>query len=219
LQAHETRRFKVVTSLYRAVPPLKYWGLRRGYLTRTGWIRSNWAKDAVDASGDPLPWLPYPAIEFLRSRVQPSMRVFEYGSGQSTRWWARHVESVHAVEDDSTWFGRVADALPGNVDLRLADSSGKGYAQSISERETTFDIVVIDGAVRNECARACVAFLAPDGVIVWDNTEEPNAFGEGLEFLGEQGFRRLDFCGIGPMNMDQWATSVLYRPGQNCFGI
>jgi hypothetical protein len=218
MQAHETLKFKLVTRLYRAIPPLKYWGLRRGYLTRTGWVKSNWVRDTVDASGDPLPWLTYPAIEFLAGRVQRSMKVFEYGSGQSTRWWARHVESVHSVEDDTAWFERISGALPGNVDLRLADAAG-GYAKSISERGEIFDVVVIDGSVRNQCARECVAFLARDGVIVWDNTEEPNVFGEGLKFLGEQGFRRLDFHGIGPLNMDPWATSVLYRPNQNSFGI
>ena len=147
------------------------------------------------------------------------MKVFEYGSGQSTRWWARQVDSVHAVEDDRVWFERVSSALPGNADLRLADPSNGGYAQSISERGTIFDVVVIDGSVRNECARECLAFLATDGVIVWDNTEEPNVFGEGLKFLSERGFRRIDFHGLAPLNMDPHTTSVLYRPDQNSFGI
>jgi hypothetical protein len=218
MQAHETLRYRLVTDLYRALPPLKYWGMRRGYLTRTGWVKSNWARDAVDASGDPLPWLTYPAIEFLAGRVQRSMKVFEYGSGQSTRWWARQVESVHSVEDDTEWFERISGALPGNVDLRLADAAG-GYAQSIGERGEIFDVVVIDGSVRNECARECVSYLAPDGVIVWDNTEEPNVFGEGLDFLTAAGFRRIDFHGLAPLNMDAHATSVLYRPGQNGFRI
>jgi Methyltransferase domain len=218
-QAREALKYRLITAVYRAVPPLRYWGVRRGYLMRIGWVRSNWARTPVDASGDPLPWLTYPAIDFLHGRIQPSMKVFEYGSGQSTRWWARHVESVHAIEDDSEWFERVSADLPSNVDLRFADSSGDDYARSIGERGEVFDVVVIDGSARNDCARECVAFLAPDGVIVWDNTEEPNIFGEGLEFLSRNGFRRIDFHGMTPLNMDPHATSVLYRPGQNSFEI
>ena len=215
--AHTALKFKLLTALYHRLPPLRYWGLRRGYLKRTGWIRSGWAGAPVDVSGHPLPWYTYPAIDFLRSRVQPSMRVFEYGSGQSTRWWARHVEILHAVEDDREWFERVCADLPGNVDIRFADSAGDEYARSISERGEVFDVVVIDGSVRNDCAGECLASLASDGVIVWDNTEEPNVFGEGLDLLRGNGFHRIDFHGLGPLNMDLWATSVLYRPGQNSF--
>jgi hypothetical protein len=218
-QAHETLKFKLLTDLYRAIPPLKYWGLRRGYLTQTGWVKSGWARAPVDAAGDPVPWLPYPAIAFLSARLKPSMKVFEYGSGHSTRWWARHVQIVHAVEDDRSWFELIAGELPGNVDLRLADSSGPDYARSIGDRGDVFDVVVIDGSVRNDCARECLASLAPDGVIVWDNTEEPNIFGEGLELLRANGFRRIDFHGLAPLAMDPHATSVLYRPGHNNFEI
>jgi hypothetical protein len=147
------------------------------------------------------------------------MKVFEYGSGHSTHWWARRVEVLHGVEDDRVWFEFVSAGLPGNVDLRFADTSQGEYARSIGERGEIFDVVIIDGSMRNECASECLAFLAPDGVVVWDNTEEPNIFGPGLELLEKNGFHRIDFHGIGPLNMDPWATSVIYRPGQNCFGI
>jgi hypothetical protein len=211
--------FRAVTALYRVAPPLKHWGIRRGYLTRSGWIKSNWTRAPVDASGEPLPWYTYPAIEFLGGRIKPSMRVFEYGSGQSTRWWARHVAEVHAVEDDREWFDRVARTLPANVDLRYADSAGDGYVRSIAERGAPFDVVVIDGSVRDECARECIASLTPEGVVVFDNTEEPQLFGAGLGHLADSGFRRIDFYGVAPLNMDATATSVLYRPGRNCFGL
>ncbi len=216
---HETLKFRLITGLYSAVPPLKYWGVRQGYLRRVGWVRSNWARAPVDAAGDPLPWLTYPAIDFLRTRVRPTMKVFEYGSGQSTRWWARQVAMVHSVEDDAAWYRRVSADVPENVDLRLASSSDGAYARSIGERGEIFDIVVIDGSVRNECARAALPCLAPSGVIVWDNTEDPELFRDGLEFLASNGFKQVDFFGLAPLNMDPHATAILYRPGDNCFGM
>jgi hypothetical protein len=210
--------FKVVTNLYRVVPPLRYWGLRRGYLKRTGWIKSGWDGVPVDADGQALPWYTYPAIAFLEGRVRPTMNVFEYGSGQSTHWWARNAGSVNAVEDDPAWFDLISTELPPNVDLQFAQSEDE-YANSIATRGTRFDVVVIDGSVRNLCAKSCVEYLAPDGVIVWDNSEMPAMFDEGLDFLRELGFQRLDFHGLGPLNMDPWATSVLYRPSTNSFQI
>jgi hypothetical protein len=210
---------RLLTRLYELFPPLKYWGVRRGYLKRVGWIRCGWARAPVDASGDPLPWYTYTAIDFLSSRVQLSMKVFEYGSGQSTRWWAKHVEKVHAVEDDRDWLTRVLNQLPGNVDLRFASSSGDAYARSIDQRGERFDVVVIDGSVRNDCAKECIQSLTPDGVIVWDNAEQSALFSEGLGFLEEAGFHRIDFNGLGPLNMDPWTTSILYRPGTNSLGI
>jgi hypothetical protein len=211
-------KYKLLTKIYRRFPPLKYWGLRRAYLKSNGWVQSGWADAPVDSDGDPLPWYTYPSIDFLRTRIKPEMTVFEYGSGQSTRWWARHSESVHAIEDDKEWFTRVRDDLPANVDLRFAGSEEE-YLASIGERGEKFDIVVIDGSFRNACARVCLDAMRPDAVVVWDNTEEPNSFGEGLEYLRKKGFNKIDFHGLGPLNMHAWATSVLYRPKKNNFGI
>jgi len=212
-------KHRVCGELYTRFPPLKYWGLRRAYLTNSGWVRSGWERAPVDAAGNPLPWYTYAGIAFLEGRVRPGMRVFEYGSGQSTRWWANCVTQVDAVEHDATWIARLSGTLPANVDLRFAPTEGGAYARSAVERNTRYDVIVIDGSDRNSCARACLDALAEDGVVVWDNTEEPHAFGEGLELLRVAGFRRLDFHGLGPLNMDTWCTSILYRPAANCFGI
>jgi len=211
--------YRIIDSLYTRVPPLKYWGLRRGYLAKSGWVKSGWAHAPVTAGGAPLPWYTYAAIEFITPRLRPEMRVFEYGSGQSTRWWSGLAARVDAVEDDPAWMAKVSEGLPANVDLRFARSGGDDYARSVLERDARFDVVVIDGSDRNHCAEVCLEAIAGDGVIIWDNTEEPNVFGPGLEVLRAAGFHRIDFHGLGPLNMDSWCTSVLYRREANCFNI
>lgn len=210
---------RVLGRVYRLAPPLKYWGLRKAYLKRTGWVRSGWANAPVDAHGGPLPWYTYPCIAFLEGRVRPEMRVFEYGSGQSTRWWAARVQHVDSVEDDKTWFERVSTDIPGNVDLRFASSDGDAYERSALDRGKRFDVVVIDGSHRDECAHATLEVIDDRGVVIWDNTQKPGVFSEGLGTLEAAGFRRVDFFGIGPLNMDPWCTTVLYRPGANCFNL
>lgn len=211
--------FDLITWLYRRVPFLKYWGLRRGYLTATGWVASNWANAPVARSGAPVAWYTYPALAFLADRIKPEMRVFEFGSGNSTRWWAEQASMVHAVEDDRAWYDRlVASGLPESIDLRY-EVDEDAYVQSIAARGLSFDVVVIDGSHRNECTFACLPWLAPEGVVVWDNSEQKQLFRPAHDFLAEHGFRRIDFHGIAPLNMDAHATSVFYRPASNCFGI
>jgi len=210
---------RVLGQVYRRFPPLKYWGLRKGYLKRVGWVQSGWANAPVDADGRPLPWYTYPCIAFLEGRVKPDMRVFEYGSGQSTRWWASRVARVDSVEDDESWMTRVSEDLPDNVDLRFAPSEDGAYARSALDRDTRFDVIVIDGSDRNGCARVCLEALDEQGVIIWDNTQVPAAIRPGLDTLAAAGFLRLDFFGLGPLNMDPWCTSVLYRPAANCLRL
>ena len=41
---------------------------------------------------------------------------------------------------------------------------------------------------------------------------------EGYEFLLTNGFKRLDFWGMGPINPYSWCTSIFYRK-ENCLEI
>lgn len=86
-------------------------GLERLFLEPSGWKRSYLAQKPVDKDGNPLPWYTYGAIEFLSAIVRPHMKVFEYGSGQSTLWWSR-MASVSAVEHDSEWFQQISASVP-----------------------------------------------------------------------------------------------------------
>lgn len=86
-------------------------GLDRLFLEPSGWKRSYLAQKPVDKDGNPLPWYTYGAIEFLSAIVRPHMKVFEYGSGQSTLWWSR-MASISAVEHDSEWFQQISALVP-----------------------------------------------------------------------------------------------------------
>lgn len=66
-------------------------------------------------TGEPLdeaqPWLTFGAIDFLESRLDKSMRVFEYGCGGSTIFFASRAGQVCAVEHDARWSRRVIQKL------------------------------------------------------------------------------------------------------------
>jgi hypothetical protein len=189
---------------------------KEAYLTRTGWTNSRRQKVAVDASGEPLPWYTYPAIRFLADRLPKGISVFEYGTGYSTLWWSRRASEVIGCEHDHAWFQRIAELAPSNVKIthRALDD---GYARSAVDTGRKFDVIAIDGRRRVECARNAVHALSDDGIIVWDNSDR-DKYNEGYDILKQNGFGRIDFWGIGPLNVREWSTAVFYRP-LNCLGI
>lgn len=201
------------TGLYAA-----YSLLTQGPLREDGWLRSFREGSPVDATGRPVPWLSYPAIEFLAARVRPEWRVFEYGAGASTRWWAGRVAEVSSVEHDREWYERVKDGLPAHVTLRHVPLEyGGDYARSAAAHPGRFDVVVIDGRDRVNCARAALTALSPAGVIVWDNSDRAE-YAEGHALLAAAGFRWVPFVGMAPVFNQKTETAVYYRDG-NVLGL
>lgn len=189
-----------------------------GYLKEKGWVNSAIAAMPVDAAGQPIPWYTYGSIDFLVGRVKSGMRVFEYGSGNSTLWWSRRTRQVVSCEHDRLWHAVMQPQVPANVEYLLADlGDGDRYAGSAARQSEPFDVIVIDGRDRVRCAMASLTALKPEGVVVWDNSDR-SEYDAGYRFLVDQGFRRLDFWGLGPINAYGWCTSIFYRPG-NCFDL
>jgi hypothetical protein len=190
---------------------------RHSYLRASGWWNSVLTGQCVGAQGEALPWITYPCIKFLEERVGPEMAVFEFGSGNSTLWWATRVAKVISCEDDPAWYQRMKSALPANAALILADAAGGEYANTIFGHQSAFDIVVIDGSDRVMCASNALGALKDDGIIIWDNSDRAE-YVDGFRMLASQGFRRLDFAGMAPLVMFESVTSIFYRQ-RNCLAI
>jgi len=75
-----------------------------GYLKEIGWIESFKMKMPVDKDLKPIPWMTYPFIDFISDRLRPDMEIFEYGSGNSTLWFADRVKRVDVIEHDEKWY-------------------------------------------------------------------------------------------------------------------
>jgi hypothetical protein len=67
--------------------------------------------NSVDKFGNPIPWYTYPATEYLSHLDFSRLTVFEYGSGNSTLWWAKRAKSVFSVEDDKDWFEKISNNI------------------------------------------------------------------------------------------------------------
>ena len=179
-------------------------------LSATGWLDSLFLARPVGAEGRPVPWLACPAIEFLEARITPGFRVFEWGSGHSTLWWAERAAEVRAVEDDPTWAQDLAGRLPPHAGVtHLAD--GPEYANAIRRFPAAyFDLVTIDGKSRAACARVAPEFVKPDGMIVYDNSDRRGER-DGIAALDAAGWLRIDFFGLAQGTLYRNCTSVFFR--------
>jgi hypothetical protein len=187
-------------------------------LIEDGWFRSFNKKESVDKNGNPIPWLTYSAIKFIETRLKKEFKIFEYGCGNSTIWFSKKVHSIISVEHDETWMNYVKGRLPDNAMVFLYElNNNHDYAKSIQNFQKKFHIIIIDGRERNDCVKYCIEQLTNDGVIIFDNTQVTD-YMEGIDFLVNQGFKKIDFEGILPIVSYNNTTSIFYK-NDNCFNI
>ena len=186
--------------------------LDKNYLSTTGWSQSALWKTAIDANGDPIPWLTYPAIHFLSQRLDSDKMVFEYGSGNSTLWFSAHCKSVCSVEHDAIFYETLQKKVKGNnkIQLKQVALDEQQYPSSIELFDGPFDVIVIDGRFRNRCAKCSLSKLSKRGIIVFDNSERPY-YKEGREFLNSHDLKEIQFRGLTPGSTGGSQTSVFYR--------
>jgi hypothetical protein len=160
----------------------------------------DWA--AVDGEGRPIPWITYPAIEYLKQLDLSQARVFEYGSGNSSIFWASRCRELVTVEDNREWMDSVRPRLPANA--KYLFRTGEEYPRTILETEDRYDVVVVDGSRRKSCAMCAVERLKDTGFIVVDNSDW---LPETTAFLRGRGFIQVDMTGFGPINGYTLTTS------------
>lgn len=196
-----------------------YYFLQKNHLTKSGWKKSAVGRLPVDRNGQVLPWLTYSIIYFLEGRLQKSFSVFEFGSGNSTLWFSRFVKQVISIEHDHNWYQKMGSFYEqiANIEYSFKQLESGTYQNEILKYHKAFDIIVIDGRERVACSLNSLNALKDNGVVIWDNSDREE-YSKGYNFFLENGFKRLDFYGMGPISAHSWCTSVFYRTN-NCLNI
>ena len=126
------------------------------------------------------PWLTVAAIAALESLLKPTDVGFEWGSGRSTRWFARRVAHLTSIESNRAWLNRVSQMLSAeqrtNVELKwiTCDEADReqldAYVSAIDAfDEASLDLVLVDGLARDACALRAVDKIRPGGLLIIDN--------------------------------------------------
>jgi len=207
------------------------------YLQNTGWNKSIKLKACVGSKGNPIPWYTYPAIRMLNKLVKPEYDVFEYGAGNSSKWYSKKVKSLISVEHNSEWhkkvnlkttilvpenskrnekhYGKIEPfyKLVQDKDLDRHDRTVPfmSYACEILNYDKKFDIVVVDGAARVLATWLAIQKVKDGGFIVFDNSDRATRYKKCFEWLKGFGFARIDFWGPGPLNPYEWCTSIFTK--------
>jgi hypothetical protein len=200
-------------SIHKLIALAKF--ARTGALIDTGWFYSYHLNLPVDKNLNPVPWYSYSAMSFIDQRLKSNFRIFEYGTGYSTLYFAKRVSSVVSVEHDQLWASKIRKQLPINVTLIHRDLSDGYVDESLSHG--LFDIIAIDGRDRVKCSQIAEKSLNETGIIIWDNTERERYL-PGINGLLLKGFRQIDFVGLIPIGTNLTTTSIFYRDN-NCFNI
>lgn len=207
------RKFKPTANL------LELYFFSKNYLTKKGWFISRFSYTPMDKDSNPLPWFTYSSIHFIEQKLaNTSFDVFEYGSGNSTIWFSSKVNRIVSVEHDKSFYETKKATIEslGNVQYECIDLEA-GYAKRIADFDKEFDIIIIDGRDRINCAKNCLKALKDDGIVIWDNSDREE-YQEGYNILLENGFKKIDFKGVGPICYWEWQTSIFYKT-TNCFTI
>jgi hypothetical protein len=178
-----------------------------------------------DREGNYLPWFTFPAIEALKNWDLSNKRVFEYGSGFSTLFWAARAKEVVSVEHNPAWHERVLELAPENTRIILSPITQgehenqprpetreqfRKYAEAIREYGK-FDVIVLDGyarsRVRYQCARAALTQLLSSGLVILDNSDWLPAT---AMYLRQAGLIEVDLSGPVPGNEFYQTTSIFF---------
>ena len=213
-------KLKTLTSLFSNYAELKsLLSLRHsGYLKDIGWFNAFSTRSSVDGNNNPIPWTTYPFIEFITLRLEKNQTVFEYGSGNSTLFYASRVKNVATVEHDKNWYEKMKAQIPTNVHLIFKEEDTDGeYCRAITAENTKYDIIIVDAVDRVNCVKFSHKFLNEKGIIILDDSDR-KVYSEAITFLKGKDFKSLDFWGISPGYFNTKCTTIFYKDN-NCLNI
>ena len=151
-----------------------------------------------------LPWITFPAIEYLAQLDLREKALFEWGSGESTLFFAERCKSVISVDHDPHYYALYKDRAP-NAEVYLRDISN--FAEVIDDFNTIFDVIAIDSERRADCCKKALKHLSSGGLIIFDNS---NWHGACCKLMRDAGLIQVDFHGMGAHNDYAWTTSLFF---------
>lgn len=197
---------------------LKLWNeVNQAYFKETGWYNSFKSKASLDKNNKPQPWLSCGANMILVDRLKSDFSIYEFGSGNSTLYFAQKVNEVVSVEHDDTWFQKIKSSMPANVNLVYKKLDSGQYETHIKDYKEHFDIVIVDGRKRVDCARNSVESLKPDGVLIFDDFDREK-YHSAKGFFNDNGYKCLEFWGMSAGSTRLKSTAIFYKEN-NCLGF
>ena len=177
-----------------------------------------------------VPAMSNPGVHFLSTHIQPNHVVFEWGSGASTFWLAQRCNTIWSAEYFEDFYDVLKERSENISNIHLifqppdkiardgyiaTHSSAKGYsfynfAHTVDKfRDNYFDIIIIDGRVRNRCLDLAMPKLRQNGIIVFDDTNRKPYMDYLMGYADK--FKKVMHFEGQTIDKKQTTTSVLYK--------
>lgn len=165
--------------------------------------------ECIDGIGNNIPWYTYPTIEYINNLDFSNKSILEFGSGSSSIFWAKKCLEIISIEHNKEWYEKVKQNLSINQKIFFTENNSN-YENLVKKFDKKFDVIVIDGIRRKECAESIINYLnsnSKDGyMIILDNSDW---YKNTAKFLRDKlDLIEIDFHGFGPINNYTWTTSI-----------
>ena len=173
---------------------------------------------SIDRFNKPIPWISYPAIEFLNQFNLKNIKVLEYGSGNSTIYFSKKVKYIVSIEHNKKYFKKNFEKVKklNNTKLLLKNNKLDYCAQPIKFLNS--EIIIIDGIFRKECIKYIISNkkkIKNNIIIIIDNS---NWLPKSVELLSKElNYTRVDFMGFSPINNYCISTTILINKKNKFF--
>ncbi len=154
-----------------------------------------------------LPWYALPALQWLKKQDVKGWKVFEYGCGYSTIWWAKNCTRLNSVDHIPGWvltFGSISLSDKDEY-ITCIDPGQNRFLNNVNQ----YDCIIVDGEWRDKCASFSLSFLKPGGFMIVDNYgqdgfPDPGIIDEILSGWAKQIFKQP--------NHSDWSTAIFCKP-------
>jgi len=116
------------------------------------------------------------------------------------------------VEHDKSWYEQILKKIDGIHKIKyFLFEDAEDYINFLTQQKRSFDIYVIDGRWRGECAKTVLKHINQYGgkIVIFDNSDwYPNA----IRYLRQNlGWIQVDFHGFGTINNYTWTTTIFFN--------
>lgn len=156
----------------------------------------DFTRNKIEINGIPRPWFNYPAIQFLDTLDLSAKKIFEWGAGNSTRYFKYRGSVTYSVEHEKSWAQSLSKELDCEI-VYLADAND--YVNELVNQNQHFDVILIDGELRQLCAKTFLHYIKSHSpsMLIFDNSDwyTPAV----LELMSESKWTPIFFNGFAPL--------------------
>ena len=95
---------KILSRFRYTLVPNKNIEIYRNLFKKYSWEITYTEHKPINMNREELPWFTFPAIEYLSQIDLTQFKIYEWGSGNSSKYFARRCHSIVSIESDKEWY-------------------------------------------------------------------------------------------------------------------